>query len=135
MNEALNILDASTFTIDCTGDACAGDVILFTEAVFGGSFRRPAFLGERRVAARIVKDSYGADRQQHTFTLEVIASDGCDPIAPGARTTRKGRNVYRNGTRRLAWANEADRGAALDEKHGRGDAARSLQAIRREWGL
>lgn len=122
-----------TFTIDCTGDSCAGDVIVFTEAVFGGSFRKPKFLGERRVAAKIINDSYGALKQQHTFSLEVIASDGANPLAAGTRTSRKGRNVYRNGTRRLAWTDEAARAAALTEKHARGDVARAARAVRKEF--
>jgi hypothetical protein len=120
------------FTIPCTGDVVTGDQIEFTEAVFGGSFRKPRYLGERIVQAEVVRDSYGAAKQQHTFTLRVLASSGVEPLTPGATTTRKGRNVYRNGTRRAAWAVEADRRAALDEKHGRGDAARADRALRKE---
>lgn len=123
-------IDTSAFTVDCTGDACTGDVILFTEAVFGGSFRNPNFLGERRVAARIVKDSYGSAKQQHTFTIEVIESDGYDALTAGTTTKRKGRNIYRNGTTRQRWANEADRKSALDDKHRRGDAARGAREKR-----
>lgn len=121
-------IDTSAFTINCTGNACTGDVILFSEGVFGGSFRKPKFLGERRIAARIVKDSYGDTKQQHTFTLEVIASDGHDALKSGSKTTRKGRNVYRNGTMRQAWPDENARKAALSEKHERGDLARAVRA-------
>lgn len=124
-------IDTSTFTINCTGDACTGDVILFSEAVFGGSFRKPKFLGERRIAARIVKDSYGGAKQQHTFSIEVIESDGYDALPSGTKTTRKGRNVYRNGTMRRAWASEAERKIAVDEKHQRGDAARAIREERK----
>lgn len=127
-----NMIDTSPYSIPATGDVCTGDEILFTEAVFGGSHRKPTFLGERRVAARIVKDSYGAAKQQHTFTLEIIASDGVQPLVAGTKTTRKGRNVYRNGTARKPWADEAARREALDEKHGRGDAARSARDSRKE---
>lgn len=124
-------IDTSAFTINCTGDACNGDVILFSEAVFGGSFRKPKFLGERRIVARIVKDSYGNAKQQHTFSLEVIASDGYDALTPGAKTTRKGRNIYRNGTMRQPWNDEAARKTVLDDKHDRGDAARAIRAERK----
>jgi hypothetical protein len=117
-------------TIDCTGDVVVGDIIQFTEAVFGGSYRRPAFLGDRTIEAQVIADSYGAGRQQHTFTILVVASGGTDPLAPGAKTTRKARNVYRNGTRRAAWADETARRAATGEKHGRGDAARADRARR-----
>lgn len=127
----MTAIDTTAFTIDCTSDACSGDVILFTEAVFGGSFRKPKFLGNRRVAARIVKDSYGTDKQQHTFTLEILASDGEDALKAGSTTTRKGRNVYRNGTMRQPWTDEAERRAVIDDKHRRGDAARAERQARR----
>lgn len=129
-------INDAEFSVACTGDVVTGDVILFTEAVFsGGSFgrfrRAPKFLGERRIAARVVRDSYGAAKQQHTFTIEIIASDGEQPLKGGEVTTRKGRNVYRNGTRRLPWADEKHRSAAADEKHERGDAARAEREARR----
>ncbi len=125
------MIDPMTFDYDCTGDACQGDVILFTEGVFGGSVRKPRYLGDRRIVATIHKDSYGADRQQHTFTLIVRASDGIDAIAAGSVIRRKGRNVYRHGTRRKAWTDEAERASILDEKHARGDVARAARDTRR----
>lgn len=120
------------FSIDCTGDVVVGDEIEFTEAVFGGSHRRPTFLGERTIRARVIKDSYGAEKQQHTFSLEVISSDGYKKLSVGAKTRRKGRNVYRNGTLRREWTDETVRRAAQDEKHFRGDAARAHRDVRRE---
>lgn len=122
------------FTIPCTGDVVVGDTILFTEAVFGGSHRRPKFLGERLVQADVVRDSYGADKQQHTFTLRVTYSEGYEAIAVGTLIRRKGRNVYRNGTARRAWQDETARHAARDEKHSRGDVARAERDARREVG-
>jgi len=118
--------------IDATGDVVAGDVIDFTEAVFGGSYRSPKFSGDRRIVARVVRDSYGADRAQHTFTLEVLESSGEAPLAAGAVTRRKGRNVYRHGVRRLRWTDETARTAAAREKHARGDAARADRESRRD---
>ena len=120
------------FPINCTGDVVAGDTIRFTEAVFGGSHRRPVKVGERVIVARVLRDSYGADKQQHTFTLKVIASEGYQPLQAGTQTTRKGRNIYRNGTQRAAWDDEGARATAADEKHTRGAAARAERAIRRE---
>lgn len=125
-------VDTTNFSLSCTGDVCRGDTILFTEAVFSGSFRRPHYDGDRRIVAKVLSDSYGDKKQQHTFTLLVIASDGVDPIAPDTRIKRKGRNIYRKGTTRLRWENEADRKAALDEKHGRGSQARAERSERRE---
>ena len=109
------------YPIDCTGDAVVGDFVMFERAVFEGSYRRPIFVENETIHAQIVKDSYGADRQQHTFTLKTA----------GGRTFRiKGRNLYRNGTRRMAWPDESKRQLALDEKHARGDAARFARGLR-----
>jgi hypothetical protein len=123
---------AMEFTIDCTGDVVVGDTILFTEAVFGGSWKRPSFLGERTITARVLKDSYGVAKQQHTFTLEVISCEGYDALSEDQVIRRKGRNVYRNGTSRMAWADEALRNEARQEKHSRGDIAREIRRIRKE---
>jgi len=124
-------LPESVFTYSCTGDVCTGDTIMFEEAVFEGSFRKPRFAGNRKIAAHVLSDSYGEAKQQHTFSLEIIWCRGYDPIAPGKRIRRMGRNVYRNGTKRMPWANEADRGVVLDEKHERGDKARMARDIRK----
>ncbi len=121
----------TSFTIDCTGDVVTGDTIRFSEAVFGGSYRNPVFLGERTIEAEVIRDSYGSDRQQHTFTLRVLASTGVEPIAAGTAVRRKGRNVYRSGTARISWADETARHAATDERHNRGDAARDARAARK----
>jgi hypothetical protein len=120
------------YPINCTGDVVAGDVIKFTEAVFGGSFRKPKYLGDRTIIAKVVKDSYGSAKQQHTFTIEVLSSSGEQPLEVGTITTRKGRNVYRNGTWRKAWASEEDRVKVAEEKHQRGDVARARRAKRME---
>lgn len=117
--------------IDCTGDVVTGDTIKFTEAVFGGSYRKPKYLGTREVVAAVVSDSYGSTKQQHTFTIEIIDSSGLDPLSAGTKTTRKGRNIYRNGTLRMEWANEANRNQEAVDKHARGDAARATRDARR----
>ena len=121
-----------------TGDVVAGDVIEWTEGVFSGYCGRsrwgrssPKHLGDRRIVAEIIRDSYGAAKQQHTFTIRVLASDGYDALAPGTVTTRKGRNIYRNGCQRIEWRDEAARQAVADEKHIRGDEARARRADRR----
>ena len=124
---SLSTLD---YPLDCTGNVVAGDTILFTEFVFGGSYRKPELLGERTIAAEVLQESYGEAKQQHTFTLKVLASDGIDPLAPGSKIFRKGRNVYRYGTCRMAWADEAERKTAQEDKYVRGDAARAQRARR-----
>lgn len=123
---ALDELRASgEYTEDITGDACSGDEVAFARAVFSGSFRRAKFDGCEIVIGKIVRDSYGAEKQQHTFTVE---------RADGSTMRIKGRNLYR--IRVLSKPRtDAERAAALAEKHERGDSARASRAERRarEW--
>jgi hypothetical protein len=71
-----------------------GCVIEWTESVFNGTYPRKRFVGDRTVVGEIVKDSYGKKRGQHTFTIEVSASTGCQPVKIGKKITRRGRNIY-----------------------------------------
>ena len=118
---------------DGTGDIVVGDRIKFTEAVFEGSFRKPKFIGERTIIADVVNDSYGEKKQQHTFTIIPIEATGvkAESIKIGQKTTRKGRNIYKNGTDRLLWADESLRKDYVDEKHQRGDEARQIRDERK----
>jgi|JI10StandDraft_1071094.scaffolds.fasta_scaffold191416_4 hypothetical protein len=114
--------------IDCTGDVVVGDTIRFREAIFDGPFHRTRSRnqkpdGHRTIIAKVVADSYGQGKQQHTFTLDVIDCE-TDHEAILGKTLRKGRNIYRNGCVRLPWPDESERRKAADEKHERGDAAR-----------
>lgn len=104
------------YNIDCTGDAVVGDEVRFSRATFTGSFRSPKFAGYEDVTGRIVRESYGPDKQQHTFSIDTGAPK---PLRI------KGRNLYREGTFRKEWADESLRQRAQDEKHERGDAARA----------
>ena len=117
--------------LDCTGDVCRGDMILFEEPVWGGSIKKPVMLGRRRVVAEVEVDSYGAAKQQRTFTLRVLWSDGHDPLPVKTKTRRKGRNIYRNGTMRLMWEDEGAREEVLAEKHERGGEARAARTRRK----
>lgn len=110
------------YSICCTGDAVTGDEVRFDRAEFVGSFRKPTFLGFQRITGGIVADSYGADKQQHTFTLL---------LEDGTNTKIKGRNLYRQGLWRKPWANENARRTATAEKHSRGDIARAARDGRR----
>ncbi|KAK3023965.1 hypothetical protein RJ639_042855 [Escallonia herrerae] len=52
-------------------DVCKGDTVMFTQEVyqkFDKVTRRGCLIGKRSIAGRIVKESYGAAKQQHTFT-------------------------------------------------------------------
>ena len=106
------------YNIEATGDCVIGDRVCFERATFSGSYRRPVFSGVERVKGTIVRDSYGADKQQHTFTLR---------LDDGRETLIKGRNLYKNGVWRKPWDDPAERGKAQDEKHARGDAARKAR--------
>lgn len=109
--------------ICCTGDAVVGDQVAFERATFCGSLTRPKFAGFEMVTGTIVADSYGAAKQQHTFTIQ---------RPDGSKTLIKGRNLYANGLYRAAWADETQRRHAADEKHARGDNARAARAMRIE---
>ena len=121
----------SDFEIGCAGDVVVGDIILFTEGVFSGSHRKPKHLGDREIIAKVLKDSYGEAKQQHTFTLQIIESAGTQPLEAGVEVRRKGRNIYRNGTFRKPWDDELARQQVCDEKHNRGDQARKARELRR----
>ncbi|KAL6585221.1 hypothetical protein OROMI_004510 [Orobanche minor] len=65
---------ASSFVLNCKGDACMGDIVMFEQNVYemfsiaSRSANGPP-CGTRFVAGRIVNESYGAAKQQHTFTV------------------------------------------------------------------
>ncbi|XP_071901291.1 uncharacterized protein [Coffea arabica] len=126
---------ASSFLVNCKGDACTGDIILFKQTVYGmfniasRSASGPP-CGTRLVAGRIVKESYGAAKQQHTFTIEVLWSKGEKSLPPLHPLLIKGRNLYRLTTMRQMWEDEEERKRILSEKHARGAVARSNREAR-----
>ncbi|KAM4099685.1 hypothetical protein ACJW30_05G009800 [Castanea mollissima] len=125
-----NKYPASSFVLNCKGDACTGDVVMFEQNVYemfniaSRSASGPP-CGKRIVAGRIVKESYGAAKQQHTFTIEVLWSKGEKPLPPLHPLLIKGRNLYRLKTLRQRWEDEGNRQKVLMEKHSRGFVARS----------
>ena len=117
----------SKYSINCTGDCVVGDRVCFERAcferaTFGGSFQKPVFEGFERVEGTIVRDSYGADKQQHTFTIR---------YDNGKESLIKGHNLYANGVWRKPWEDESLRSLAQKEKHARGDLARATRTQRR----
>lgn len=74
-----------------------GDLIVFKESVFGGNYRNPVYEGERTIKAKVLKESYGKKRGQHTFTLKVIDVSGtrANEILGRETIRRKGRNLYK----------------------------------------
>ncbi|ONI15312.1 hypothetical protein PRUPE_3G037000 [Prunus persica] len=126
---------ASSFVLNCKGDACTSDVVMFEQNVYeifdiaSRSGRGPP-CGTRIVAGRIVKESYGAAKQQHTFTIEVLWSKGKKPLPPLHPLLIKGRNLYRLKTLRQRWEDEGERQKVLMEKHSRGSLARTAKEAR-----
>ena len=108
-------------TIDCTGDAVVGDQVAFERATFTGSFRNAKFAGFELVVGTIIADSYGAEKQQHTFTIR-LKNDSTIKI--------KGRNLYANKLMRAPWRDESFRELNRADKHARGDDARAKRAQR-----
>ncbi|KAJ1291915.1 hypothetical protein BS78_02G352700 [Paspalum vaginatum] len=126
------IYPRSSFCINCKGDVCRGDAVLFKQKVYEKSGKRHAkCIGKRIVAGKVIKESYGKEKQQHTFTIQVFWSKGAGRLAPLHLLLVKGRNLYRMMTLRQRWANEAERQKILEEKHSRGDDARRVRALNR----
>ncbi|KAL4012988.1 hypothetical protein IC575_025139 [Cucumis melo] len=125
----------SSFVVNCTGDVCRGDTVLFTQKVyakFDKVTRHGGLIGKRTVAGRVVKESYGASKQQHTFTVEVLWIRGVRKLPPLYPLLVKGRNLYKLRTFRRLWNDEAERVQVLAEKHRRGAAARDLRAMQKK---
>ncbi|CAI9110141.1 OLC1v1010117C2 [Oldenlandia corymbosa var. corymbosa] len=140
----------SSFNIDCTGipsfqrRAVAvtlylyrplRSVLLVYICRFDKVTRSGRVLGRRTVAGRIIKESYGAAKQQHTFTVEVLWSKGIKELPPLVPLLVKGRNLYRMKTFRQSWKNEKERREVLAEKHQRGAAARQIREMRKTTGV
>ncbi|KAF8364712.1 hypothetical protein HHK36_033312 [Tetracentron sinense] len=92
--------------------------------------RNGNLIGKRTIAGRVVKESYGAAKQQHTFTVEILWSKGPKRLPPLSPLLVKGRNLYRLKTFRQRWNNETERSKVLAEKHKRGTAARHIRAMK-----
>ncbi|WCJ31090.1 SAP domain-containing protein [Euphorbia peplus] len=130
----------SSFGIDCQGDVCEGDVVLFKQHVYAKYNIRTEYqnrIGTRTVAGRVIKESYGLAKQQHTFTVEVLWSKlwckrlfGTKKLRPLFPLLVKGRNLYKLKTLRQLWNDEDERSRVLSEKHRRGADARAAAAVR-----
>ncbi|KAK3153610.1 hypothetical protein QOZ80_2BG0178220 [Eleusine coracana subsp. coracana] len=124
----------SSFVLNCKGDACKGDVVMFEQNIYRrkkGAPREVKHLcGQRTNAGRIIKESYGTAKQQHTFTIEILWSKGYKPWSPLHPLLIKGRNLYKEKTMRQPWTDEEERNTVLKEKHARGFVARKSRASR-----
>ncbi|GAX83918.1 hypothetical protein CEUSTIGMA_g11342.t1 [Chlamydomonas eustigma] len=127
----------ASFSVTCRW-VCKGDEVLFSQEVFDRydvETQTGHCIGVRQVAGRIIRDSYGALQQQHTFTIEVLWSAGTRPKQPMTTMMIKGRNIYRSSVgrrevrqlRRRPWQDESLRSVVMREKVERGKEARALR--------
>ena len=119
------------FTINCSGDVCAGDIIMFERDIFTGHYKNAKFSHKQKIIAEVLKDSYGAKKQQHTFTLRIIW-DSDNSYDKDQNIRIKGRVLYRNGVLRRKWYDETNRLNVLEDKHLRGNGARVLRKVLEE---
>lgn len=104
---------------------------MFVVAKFYGSYRNAKFDGYNLIRGKIIKDSYGKEKQQHTFTIEVKESVGTQTEPVGKNLRIKGRKLYNHFL--LAKARDNDeRKKSLEEKHQRGTIARMIRDERRK---
>lgn len=109
------------YTEDITGNATQGDEIAFVEPVFIGKYPNSKFSHFNMVYGKIINDSYGAKKQQYTFTIETEDGD---------KIRKKGRNVYKYLT--LAKPrDEEERKTSLEDKYKRGEKARKAKRDRK----
>lgn len=101
---------------DSTGDIVVGDKILFIQDRWSGNFKKPIFLGRVALECEVIKESYGKQSGQHTFTLKNINTNETFSI--------KGRNLYKYVVLTKNRDN-LERAKLLDEKHLRGKRARA----------
>lgn len=80
-----------------TNNVIKDDIVLFRDDVFGGSFRKPKYLGCGLILGKILRESYGEKKAQHTFSIQVIQAQGelLENFVPGKLILRKGRNLYK----------------------------------------
>ena len=72
--------------LNTTNDIDVGDKIIWIEAIFTGSYRSAKCDGYKLHISEIIKDSYGAQSGQHTFTLKDVIT--------GETSRRKGRTIF-----------------------------------------
>lgn len=96
------------FTEDITGNAVTNDYVVFARAVFAGNYRKPKFSHYEIVCGKIINDSYGKSKGQHTFTIQTNER----------RVRIKGRNLYKYLTLSKL-RNNVEREKDLEDKYNR----------------
>lgn len=108
------------YKIDCTGNCVTGDEVQFEKDIFVGSYPNSKWNGTETIYGKIIKDSYGSSKGQHTFTVELVS---------GEKMRIKGLNLYKYAVYRKAWANEEERNKALNNKYERAKFAKTRTYI------
>lgn len=118
-----------------TYDIVIGDIILFSEPVWSGSYykgkkSRPS--GERKILAEVIDENYGYEKQQHTFSLLVLDADGYEStdVLKKGKILRKGRNIYTDNTLSISNLDEKTREIYAENKHLRGLEAKKAKIER-----
>ena len=74
--------------------------LIIEKPYFQGSYRKPKFIGKQVMKVKVLRHSYGSDKGQHTFTLEVIdvveSLETSQAHVKGDTFRIKGRNLYPN---------------------------------------
>ena len=106
-------------------DLVTGDKVKIIEPIWpsGPPSRTKRPIGEREFEAEIVKDSYGLQSGQHTFTLK-ITSGACFDI--GSTIRRKGRTLYANVKYIISRAGDYEKRQELKHYRAEGHAARYM---------
>ncbi len=112
------------FPIDCSGEAVAGDQILWVEVVMGRVRRKRhmQYIGMRWVRGRIKEERVSQTTRRRLFLIEVDEVGGVRPEEVCAVSSDRGRpllrtakRIYRYGCHRKEWANEWTRELAIHE--------------------
>ncbi|KAI3726264.1 hypothetical protein L1987_66061 [Smallanthus sonchifolius] len=114
----------SSFSINCTGDAHNGDIVLFKEHAYMGGNKGGK---KRTVAGRIVKVRQCESKDKHKFLIKVLwTTPSINNRRPSTLLVRS-HNLYKFGTFRRPWRNEANRSKMFKEKHGPATRKRKLK--------
>jgi len=103
----------NTFVRCFQDDIVVDDIIRFKEKELCAE--KSAYPSKYSIEARIISESYTPARKQY-FELEVIHSDGREPIEPGTIIKRRASTICRGEIARRKWRNEWNRIITLGAK-------------------
>lgn len=119
-SDDLKNIEINGFMVDSlikTKEITVGDIVVFTEDVYSGTFFDSSLIGKRTVVARVFKQSYG--QQYITFSMEVLESIGCNSkeIIDKQFIRKKEPNLFsKYAVYRQLWKNEINRYYLIDSQ-------------------